>query len=57
MIPADANGFKEMYTRFYKLKREGRLFPQDREPDPKDYGLQTFMADYIKKQIEREMDR
>lgn len=57
MIPADTHSYEEMYTRYFKLKREGRLYPQDKEPNPKDYGLEPFVADFIKKRIEREMSR
>jgi hypothetical protein len=55
--PADVSGYSEMFTRWYRLKREGKLYPQDKEPDPKDFGLDSWAANHIKQRIMREMDR
>jgi hypothetical protein len=57
MKPADVKGFEEFYTRYAKMKRQGRLFHGDKEPDPKDYGLIPWAADHIKKRIDREVNR
>jgi hypothetical protein len=57
MIPANVPAYTEMFTRWYRLKREGKLYPQDKEPDPKDFGLDSWAANHIKQRIMREMDR
>lgn len=57
MKPADPKGFADRYQVYASMKKQGRLFPHDKEPDPKDFGLIQWAADHIKKQIDREVNR
>jgi hypothetical protein len=57
MKQADVKGFTDRYQVYASMKKQGRLFPGDKEPDPKDYGLIPWAADHIKKRIDREVSR
>jgi hypothetical protein len=57
MIPANIPGYTEAYTRYFKLKVEGRLMKGDEPPRPEDYGLIAWAAEQVRKRIEREMVR
>lgn len=49
--------YTEMITRYLLLKKDGKLFPGDKEPSAEDLGLLPWAADQIKKRVEREIFR
>jgi hypothetical protein len=57
MKPADIPGYEDAYTRWAKLKKEGKLYPTDTEPRAQDFGLIHWAAEQVKKRIDREMAR
>lgn len=54
---ADVKGFEDAYSKYAKLRKEGRLYPLDREPSPQDYGLIAWAAEQIKRRVNREVNR
>jgi hypothetical protein len=57
MKPADVKGFEEAYSRWAKLKKENRLYPQDQMPRAEDFGLIAWAAEQIRKKCDREINR
>lgn len=57
MKPADPKGYADRYQMYATMKKQGRLFPGDKEPDAKDYGLISWAADQIKRRIDKEVNR
>jgi hypothetical protein len=57
MKAADVPGYTDSYTRFAKLKKEGKLIPSDQPPRPSDFGLIDWAAEHVRKRIDREMNR
>lgn len=49
--------YTEMYTRWAVLKKENRLFRGDKEPTGDDFGLLPWVADQIKRRIDKEVNR
>lgn len=49
--------FEETYTRWAKLRHEGRLMRGDEAPDPVSIGVDAWAADQIRKRVDREIAR
>lgn len=49
--------YEDLYTRHAKLKRNGKLFPGDTEPDFKALGLLPWAAEHIRNKVDREVNR
>lgn len=57
MKPANPKLYEEDYSRWARLKKENRLYPQDEMPRPEAYGLIAWAAEQIRKKCDREINR